>query len=242
MKKDAYWFSHDSNSQDDPKCMQLIDQLGMEGYGIFWGLIEKLRCEKEYRLPISVCSSFAKRWGTSKEKVEAVILKYDLFKLEDEQFFFSKRLSESMNYKSLTGKSNALKRWGSNATALQLHSNGNPTAMQNDAITVKDIRVKESKEDNNTFNVFWQAYPKKEAKSKALIAWNKAKITEVLMPVILHAIDARKKTDQWIKEKGQFIPLPATYINQRRWEDEVELPKSYIRPDYVKPEIEDKWQ
>lgn len=106
---------------------------------------------------------------------------------------------------------------------------------------------------NNTFNnnkdimkdemfeSFWTAYPKKEARAKALIAWKKAKITEVLMPVILHAIDARKKTDQWIKEKGQFIPLPATYINQRRWEDEVELPKSYIRPDYVKSENEDKW-
>ena len=33
MKKDAYYFSHDSNAQDDPKCMLLIDQLGMEGYG-----------------------------------------------------------------------------------------------------------------------------------------------------------------------------------------------------------------
>jgi hypothetical protein len=45
MAKDAYYFSHDSNSQDDPKCMMLIDQLGMEGYGIFWALIEKLRNE-----------------------------------------------------------------------------------------------------------------------------------------------------------------------------------------------------
>jgi len=42
MAKDAYYFSHDSNSQDDPKCMILIDQLGMEGYGIFWACVEKM--------------------------------------------------------------------------------------------------------------------------------------------------------------------------------------------------------
>ena len=34
-KKDAYYFSHDANAQDDPKCMLLIDQMGLEGYGIF---------------------------------------------------------------------------------------------------------------------------------------------------------------------------------------------------------------
>ena len=72
-KKDAYYFSHDSNAQDDPKCMILIDQLGMEGYGIFWALIERLRNEKDYTLPINLANAFAKRWQTSKEKVEAVI-------------------------------------------------------------------------------------------------------------------------------------------------------------------------
>ena len=67
-RKDAYYFSHDANSQDDPKCMQLIDQLQMEGYGIFWALIEKLRSEKEYKLPLSVITSFSRRWQTTPEK------------------------------------------------------------------------------------------------------------------------------------------------------------------------------
>ena len=84
MKKDAYYFSHDANAQDDPKMMVLIDQLGMEGYGIFWALIEKLRGEAQYRLAMNVTSSFARRWGTSKEKVDTVILKYGLFAFETE--------------------------------------------------------------------------------------------------------------------------------------------------------------
>ena len=61
MKKDAYYFSHDANAQDDPKCMVLIDQLGMEGYGIFWALIEKLRNESNYKLPLAIVGSLATR-------------------------------------------------------------------------------------------------------------------------------------------------------------------------------------
>lgn len=133
---------------DDPKCMILIDQLGMEGYGIFWGLIERLRQEKEYKLPTSVLPSLAKRWGTSSEKVQTVVSKYGLFVMEEDGFF-SERLRRSMIEKSQKGRIGAEKRW-SNATAMQLHSPPIATAMQTDAIKVKESKgnerkVKESK-------------------------------------------------------------------------------------------------
>lgn len=144
MKKDAYYFSHDANAMDDPKCMLLIDQLGMEGYGIFWGLIERLRQEKDYKLPTMIIPSLAKRWSTSTEKVQTVISKYGLFVMEEDGFF-SERLRRSMLEKSKKASENALKRWGGNATALLPHSNCNATAMQNDAIKVKEKKVKEKK-------------------------------------------------------------------------------------------------
>ena len=139
MKKDAYYFSHDANSQDDPKCMVLIDQLGMEGYGIFWALIEKLRNEKKYTLPLIVCSSFAKRWGTSKEKVEAVISKYDLFIIENNEFFYSERLKSSMELKSLKALESINKRW-KNTNVLQSNTN----VLRIDTIKVKESKVKKS--------------------------------------------------------------------------------------------------
>jgi hypothetical protein len=139
MKKDAYYFSHDANSQDDPKCMVLIDQLGMEGYGIFWALIEKLRNEKNYTLPLIVCSSFAKRWGTSKEKVEAVISKYDLFIIENNEFFYSERLKSSMELKSLKALESINKRW-KNTSVLQSNTN----VLRIDTIKVKESKVKKS--------------------------------------------------------------------------------------------------
>ena len=95
MKKDAYYFSHDANSQDDPKCIMLVEQLGMEGYGIFWALVERLRCEKDYRLPYVILPALARRWNSSKEKIEAVVKNFGLFTSED-KFFFSERLNRSM--------------------------------------------------------------------------------------------------------------------------------------------------
>ena len=46
------YFPHDSNAKDDPKCVLLIEQLGMEGYGIYWMLVETLRDQPNYRYPI----------------------------------------------------------------------------------------------------------------------------------------------------------------------------------------------
>lgn len=139
MKKEAYYFSHDANAQDDPKCMILIDQLGMEGYGIFWALIEKLRSEKNYELPMTVVGSYAKRWGTSKEKVEAVIKSYGLFIVTDD-LFFSERLKTSMIEKSEKARQSANYRWGNALEYDRMRSDAN--GMRNDAIKGKESKRK----------------------------------------------------------------------------------------------------
>lgn len=72
------------------------------------------------------------------------------------------------------------------------------------------------------FDTFWQAYPKKIAKPKALLAWNKLKPTQDLLDKILNALQSQKQSENWIKDSGQFIPYPATYLNQYRWEDAVD--------------------
>ncbi len=54
MAKDAYYFSHDSNAKDDPKCMLLIEELQLEGYGIYWVLIETLREQENFKYPLKM--------------------------------------------------------------------------------------------------------------------------------------------------------------------------------------------
>ena len=182
-KKDAYYFSHDANAQDDPKCMVLIDQLGVEGYGIFWLLVEKLRAESEYKLPLIVLESFAKRWGTSKEKVNAVVKNYSLFIIEDDTFFYSNRLKNSMEIKSNSASLNAKKRWNkdlqenNNTTAMRPHIDSNTTAMQNDAIKVKESKEKKVLFNNSNLfdkNIFKSEFP--EWNTKKLLYYYEAAI------------------------------------------------------------------
>lgn len=70
------------------------------------------------------------------------------------------------------------------------------------------------------FEQFWKAYPKKiGGRKNALRAWNKAKDRPSIQNILM-AIELAKQTEQWKRDSGQYIPYPATWINQGRWADE----------------------
>jgi len=109
---------------------------------------------------------------------------------------------------------------------LQGAYSGPTGGVQESTTEILDTR-KEKQEKKNTaqaspspdFEMFWQAYPRKVGKPAAQRAWKK-----VSRPIVWHAIitgiERWKQTEQWQKEGGQFVPYPATFLNQRRWEDE----------------------
>ena len=77
------------------------------------------------------------------------------------------------------------------------------------------------------FDAFWSAYPRKEGKQKAVTAFEKV---DVPVAVLLEAIEKQKRSAQWSKDGGQFIPHAATWLNGKRWEDQLvegkqEIPK-----------------
>jgi hypothetical protein len=74
------------------------------------------------------------------------------------------------------------------------------------------------------FSRFWKAYPKKVGKGAAEAAWKKLRPGNGAVDAILSALSWQRKSEQWTKERGQFVPNPATYLNQRRWEDEPPRP------------------
>lgn len=69
-----------------------------------------------------------------------------------------------------------------------------------------------------TFERFYAAYPRKKAPAAAERAWRRVKPEEV--PALMAALERQKLSDQWRRDGGRFIPYPATWLNQRRWEDE----------------------
>ena len=85
----------------------------------------------------------------------------------------------------------------------------------------KGIMGKGNNDTSCLFDRFWSVYPRKEAKAKAKTAFEKIKPDVGLLMRMLDAIEKQKKTDQWTRDGGQYIPHPATWLNQRRWEDEI---------------------
>ena len=81
----------------------------------------------------------------------------------------------------------------------------------------------------DAFAQFWNAYPNHKDKKRAESAFAKA-IRKVDLETMLSAIDAQKRTDGWIKENGRFIPMPSTWLNGERWNDDAKpAQKAYWR-------------
>ena len=69
------------------------------------------------------------------------------------------------------------------------------------------------------FDAFYSAYPRKVNKPQAQKAWAKIKPSE--HQAITEGLTRWKASRDWAKDDGQFIPHPATWLNGRRWEDDV---------------------
>jgi len=87
------------------------------------------------------------------------------------------------------------------------------------------------------FEIFWEAYPRKVGKKKARVAWRSAKDKPDVADII-KVIDHAKKTEQWTKENGQFIPHPSTWLNEGRWSDDHTILPSIIKPPPFPPKTD----
>jgi CRISPR/Cas system-associated protein endoribonuclease Cas2 len=146
MKDNTFYFSHDYNARTDSKIKKLIRVKKMEGYGIFWAIVEDLynnanALQTDY-------DGIAFDLHTDSETIKSIINDFDLFIIED-GFFGSqsveRRLSER-NDKSEKARKSAFKRWSpnkDNAKAMRTQCEGNAIKESK----VNDIKLKESKED-----------------------------------------------------------------------------------------------
>ena len=89
--KETFYFPHDYNARNDPKLQNVLIDLGVEGIGVFWCIIEQLY-EQGGTLPISSCKSIAFALHVDCKVVESLIFDFDLFPNDGEKFW-----SESVN-------------------------------------------------------------------------------------------------------------------------------------------------
>ena len=125
---------------------------------------------------------------------------------------------------SIAGKASAearrIKRLTNVATNVQRKANHTDTDTDTD--TKKDQKLlSPDKPDDGMFSKFWSVYPNKKAKGAAEKAWAKAKPDQLLFERIIQAVMKQRASEDWLKDGGKFIPHPASWLNAKRWDDEI---------------------
>lgn len=152
--KDIQYLTHDLGARNDPKLMDLQMDMGGQGLGIFWCLVELLWENGGY-IPANYKSiAFALRWCKPTE-VEKVVTGYGLFQVEDgmitshsarERIDVKRAMFEA---KSGAGKKGAERRWNSTANG-SANSIANSSAMAVPmAITNKQTNKQKDINNNN---------------------------------------------------------------------------------------------
>jgi hypothetical protein len=149
------YFPHYVNSRNDRKVRRLRKELGVEGYGIFFMILEVLREQSELKYPMDDIDLLAEEFTTSEQKVRVVICNYGLFQVDDGNFFYSPKQIEYLQpyfEKSKRMKHLALIRWSKSANGedlshMRTHSVGTTQALLTQSVgTPYAMQGKERKE------------------------------------------------------------------------------------------------
>lgn len=119
------------------------------------------------------------------------------------------------------GKASAEKRWGDRVTGVITTVTERLQPKDNSSSSSSSSSLNPKSIYSDSFSSFWNKYPKKEGKSEATKIFEKIEPDEFLLKVMLAKITQFKRTPQWMQDGGRFIPKPATWLNERRWEDEI---------------------
>jgi hypothetical protein len=212
MKSNTYYFSHDYNAANDTKILFLRHQLGMEGYGIYWYLIEQL-ANAGGKLPLELIPVLAMQMHCTDVKVNGVLMNFGLFTILSGEFW-SERLAHHLELRlklSESGKTGANNRWG-NRVAI-----GEANAKESKVKEIKEKEIKVNKINiiDSAFNEWWDSYDKKISKDKAIAKWNILTNEEKQL--------ALKIVQEYVNSTPDktFRKDPTTYLNNKSFNDEI---------------------
>ena len=171
MKKDQY-IPHEVSMRNTTEVMNLIENEGMAGYGIYWALLEYLRTQDDYVGDLRVLKSLARQLKTKLAKIESVLNSYGLFSVTD-YTFRSRKLESAMKpleekrkamSKQNAGKAEANRKQNevkTDAEHNQIPCNSLKTNSEMVLSKVKESKVKKSKEITSSLSPSlpaWERY------------------------------------------------------------------------------------
>lgn len=225
--KDAYYFPHFCNARHDRKIKRLRKELGLEGYGIFFMLLEVLREQTDLRYPMNDLDLLADEMGTSEQKVRIVVCNYQLFEIDrennKEKFFSPKLLIYLQPYFAMKNQRiEAGKKSGEarRNKALEVLPNERPfnecsttderKLNENEQSKVKKSKVKKIENHLECFESIWKLYPKKEGKGQ-VSETKKKELYKLGFEQIERCIERYKKAK--VGTDKQFLQNGSTFFN-----------------------------
>lgn len=119
---------------------------------------------------------------------------------------------------------------------------GSPNGGETDNYLIKDSSTQSRKKTDVAdapelvdFERFWSLYPRKVSKADAKKAWAKIKVTADLFDLMAKSLAAWTVSTDWTKDGGQFIPHASTWLNGKRWEDELPAPAGASQASASRP-------
>lgn len=233
------WYQHDCKSHSDEKTMEIICEFGMEGYGFYHLCLELIgeKIDGNLNPKITISDRVLRKKSTlSHRKLTKILLFFDQISVISSNF--SEGFWELECRNLLKRLDNWVKRSVVTTEQLPLEKNKKENKKEKRSITKNSESV--------FFKRFWEFYPKKKAKPVALRAWEKAvklraDLTEEhFTEMVVKAIENFKRTPEWLKDNGAFIPYPASWLNGQRWEDDLSAPKVGGQSDFQKKREEEE--
>ena len=214
MKSSTYYFSHDYNAANDTKILFLRHQLGMEGYGIYWYLIEQL-ANAGGKLPLELIPVLAMQMHCTDVKVNGVLMNFDLFTIESGEFW-SQRLQEHLDLRlklSVSGKTGANNRWKNREAITGAIGEGN----------AKESKVKEIKRNINLIDDI-QTFKSElgDEYDNFVMYWTEPNKNGKLRYELEKFFDIKRRVNTWMQNKNKYgnsKNTDATATSRKRMED-----------------------
>ena len=155
-------------------------------------------------------TSVARQINMRDHETEIELVLHEFFQLTEDGWINQRADKEIAHFRakieqaSRAGKASAERRLNERSTDVQPTNNHKP--------------ITNNQEYIERFELFWKKYPRKVAKPSALKVWLRVKPDDLLTQKMIVAIDKQGLCNREI----QFVPHPATWLNQSRWEDEVQ--------------------
>ena len=216
--KDAYYFTHDSNSRTDVRMVALRRQHGWAGYGLWWALIECMREEPEYHLQRDRIADLAYEWRA--DDLQAVVdtcCELGLFECVDGYMVAPSLVRRMGAWEAKREKAREAGRIGGLTSVSSKRSSERLANAQ--AKRREEKRLEEKRLEENTmvippyqvgFDELWDKYPRKVGKRPAYKAYVARRRADVSADDLLHAVEhyameVKGKEAEYVKHCATFL-------------------------------------